>query len=62
MNFVSIDTIVQHFDPEQPYACVMVTDESRRDGIVAAKDIQTIADLKGKSVAVAVRAASPTST
>jgi hypothetical protein len=25
VNFVSIDTVVQHFDRQQPYACVMVT-------------------------------------
>ena len=55
----TIDTIVQHFDPEQPYACVMVSDESMGgDGIVATKDIRTIADLKGKTVAVLHRSVS----
>ena len=40
------------FDPKHPYACVLATDESRGgDGIVANKDIQAIADLKGKTVA-----------
>lgn len=52
-NIVTIDTVVPHFDPEQPYACVMVTDESLgADGILATRDIQTIADLRGKMVAV----------
>jgi NitT/TauT family transport system substrate-binding protein len=59
VNFVSIDTVVQHFDPEQPYECVMVTDESLgADGIVAARNIRTIADLKGKTVAVLYRSVS----
>ena len=49
----TVDSILPHFDPEQPYACVMVTDEFLgADGIVATKDIRSIADLKGKSVAV----------
>src|SRR5262245_42994774 len=49
----TVDSILPHFDPEEPYACVMVTDESLgADGILAARDIQTIADLRGKTVAV----------
>jgi NitT/TauT family transport system substrate-binding protein len=41
-----------HFDPADPYACVMAVDESHgADGIVANKDIKSIADLKGKTVA-----------
>ncbi|MGH6874051.1 MAG: ABC transporter substrate-binding protein, partial [Aestuariivirgaceae bacterium] len=49
----TIDSILPHFDPEQPYACVMMTDESLgADGILATRDIKTIADLKGKNVAV----------
>ena len=43
---------------EEPLVCVLVMDDSQgADGIVASKDIQSIADLKGKSVAV-LRAAS----
>ncbi len=38
---------------EEPLVCVLALDDSRGgDGILATKDIQTIADLKGKSVAV----------
>jgi NitT/TauT family transport system substrate-binding protein len=49
----TVDSILPHFDPEQPCACVMVTDESLgADGIVATRDIWTIADLKGKTIAV----------
>ncbi len=41
--------MLPHFDPEDPYACVLALDESRgADGIVATKDIRSIADLKGK--------------
>ena len=59
VNIVTIDTMVQHFDPEQPYACVMVTDEFLgADGIVAARNIRTIADLKGKTVALPDRSVS----
>jgi NitT/TauT family transport system substrate-binding protein len=50
----TVDSILPHFDPEQPYACVMVTDESLgADGIIATRDILTIAALKGKAVAFA---------
>jgi NitT/TauT family transport system substrate-binding protein len=49
----TVDSILPHFDPEQPYACVLVTDESLgADGIVASRGIRTVADLKGKTVAV----------
>jgi NitT/TauT family transport system substrate-binding protein len=38
---------------EEPLVCVLALDESRGgDGILATKDIQTVADLRGKSVAV----------
>ena len=38
---------------EDPLLCVLVNDDSRgADGIVANKDIRSIADLKGKMVAV----------
>jgi NitT/TauT family transport system substrate-binding protein len=50
----TVDSILPHFDPEQSYACVMVTDESLgADGILARKDIRSIADLRGKTVAFA---------
>ncbi len=41
-------------DPhEPPYVCVLMFDASSgADGVLAAKDIQTVADLKGRSVAV----------
>jgi NitT/TauT family transport system substrate-binding protein len=49
----TLDEILPYFDPEDPYACFMVLDESHGgDGIVANKDIKAIADLKGKMVAV----------
>jgi NitT/TauT family transport system substrate-binding protein len=38
---------------EEPLVCVLALDDSRGDdGVLATKDIQTIADLKGRSVAV----------
>ena len=38
---------------EEPLVCVLALDDSRGgDGVLATKDIQTVADLKGKSVAV----------
>jgi NitT/TauT family transport system substrate-binding protein len=50
----TIDSILPHFDPKEPYACVLVTDESLgADGILARKDIRSIADLRGKTVAFA---------
>ncbi len=40
-------------EPDAPLVCVLATDDSRgADGIVADKDIKSIADLKGRSVAV----------
>jgi NitT/TauT family transport system substrate-binding protein len=41
-------------DPDEPsLVCVLMRDESRgADGILATRDIQSIADLKGRSVAV----------
>jgi NitT/TauT family transport system substrate-binding protein len=48
----TIDDMLPTFDPEQPYVCVMGIDESLgADGIIANKDIRSIADLKGKLVA-----------
>jgi NitT/TauT family transport system substrate-binding protein len=47
----TVDDMLPRFDPEDPYACFMAIDESRGgDGIVANKDIQSIADLRGKLV------------
>ena len=38
---------------EEPLACVLALDEfAGGDGILATKEVQTVADLKGKSVAV----------
>jgi NitT/TauT family transport system substrate-binding protein len=55
----TVDDMLPHFDPEQPYACVMALDESRgADGIVATKDIRSIVDLKGKVVAFPERTVS----
>jgi NitT/TauT family transport system substrate-binding protein len=49
---VTVDDMLPHFDPEDPYVCFLATDESRGgDGIVANNDIKSIGDLKGKSVA-----------
>jgi NitT/TauT family transport system substrate-binding protein len=40
-------------EPGEPMVCVLLTDVSRgADGILAANDIQSIPDLKGRSVAV----------
>jgi NitT/TauT family transport system substrate-binding protein len=39
-------------EPDEPLVCALVMDDSQgADGIVASKDIQSIADLKGRSVA-----------
>jgi NitT/TauT family transport system substrate-binding protein len=47
----SVDDMLPNFDPQYPWACVLVLGESLGgDGIVANKDIQSIADLKGKVV------------
>ncbi len=48
----TIDDMLPTFDRKQPYVCVMGIDESLgADGIVADRDIRSIADLKGKLVA-----------
>jgi NitT/TauT family transport system substrate-binding protein len=49
----AIQEVVAFSEPdEEPPACVLVLDDSRGgDGILATKDIRTIADLKGRSVA-----------
>ena len=45
----TVDDMLPRFDPDQPYVCVMATDESLgADGIVANNDIRSIVDLKGK--------------
>ncbi len=55
----TVDDMLPNFDPEQPYACVFTLTESLgADGIVANNDIQSIADLKGKTVAFAERTVS----
>jgi NitT/TauT family transport system substrate-binding protein len=42
-----------YFEPDAPVVCVLAMDDSQgADGVVASKDIQSIADLKGKSVAM----------
>jgi NitT/TauT family transport system substrate-binding protein len=49
----TLDEMLPYFDPEDPYACFLADDESTGgDGIVANKDIKSIADLKGKMVAL----------
>ena len=52
--------VVASYEPdEEALACVLMLDESQGgDGILATKDIQTIADLKGRSVAFAHRSIS----
>jgi NitT/TauT family transport system substrate-binding protein len=55
----TVDEMLPYFDPEDPYACFLAFDESTGgDGIVANNDIKSIADLKGKMVAVAKGATS----
>jgi NitT/TauT family transport system substrate-binding protein len=55
----TVDDMLPNFDAEQPYACVFTLTESLgADGIVASNDIQSIADLKGKTVAFAERTVS----
>jgi NitT/TauT family transport system substrate-binding protein len=55
----TVDDMLPTFDPEQPYECVMALDESLgADGIVATKDIRSIADLKGKLVGFSERTVS----
>jgi NitT/TauT family transport system substrate-binding protein len=56
---VTVDDMLPHFDPKQPYVCIMALDESLgADGILANNDIQSIADLKGKVVGRAARTVS----
>lgn len=48
----TIDTVLAFYSPEHPLSYLFALDDSRGgDGIVAGKDIKTIADLKGKSIA-----------
>jgi NitT/TauT family transport system substrate-binding protein len=55
----TVDDMLPNYDPEQPYACVFTLTESLgADGIVASNNIQSIGDLKGKSVAFAGRTVS----
>jgi NitT/TauT family transport system substrate-binding protein len=50
------DVVVFNEPDEETLACVLVLSDSQGgDGILAAKDIRTIADLKGKSVAFGFR-------
>jgi NitT/TauT family transport system substrate-binding protein len=47
----TVDDMLPHFDPKDPYVCVLAIDESLgADGILATNDIRSIADLKGKVV------------
>ena len=56
---VSVDDMLPNFDPQAPYAIVLAIDESLgADGIIAGNDIQSIADLRGKSVAFPARSVS----
>jgi NitT/TauT family transport system substrate-binding protein len=55
----TVDEMPPNFDAEQPYACVFTMTESLgADGIVASKDIRSIAELKGRTVAFAERTVS----
>ena len=55
----TVDDMLPNYDPEQPYACVFTLTESLgADGIIATKDIRSIADLEGKTVAFAERTVS----
>ena len=50
----TVDTMLNYLNDRQGYRYLFALDDSKGgDGIVADKDIQTIADLKGKSVAYA---------
>jgi NitT/TauT family transport system substrate-binding protein len=56
---VTVDDMLPNFDPNAPYVCVLAIDESLGgDGIIARKDIRSIADLRGKSVAFPERTVS----
>jgi NitT/TauT family transport system substrate-binding protein len=49
---MSVDEMLNYLSEEQGYRYLFAVDESRGgDGFVAEKEIQTIADLKGKTVA-----------
>jgi NitT/TauT family transport system substrate-binding protein len=49
---VTVDDMLPHFDPDDPYVCLFALDESfGGDGIVAERTIRSIADLEGKVVA-----------
>jgi NitT/TauT family transport system substrate-binding protein len=55
----TVDDMLPNYDPDQPFVCVMTLTESLgADGIVANNDIRSIADLKGKVVALAERTVS----
>jgi NitT/TauT family transport system substrate-binding protein len=55
----SVDDMLPSFDPQAPWVCVMVLDESLGgDGIIANKAIRSIAELKGKTVAFPERTVS----
>lgn len=48
----TIDTVLAFYSPEHPLSYLFALDDSRGgDGIVTGKDIKTIADLKGKTIA-----------
>ena len=50
----TVDTVLNYLSDQQGYRYLFALDDSKGgDGIVAEKDIKTIADLKGKSVAYA---------
>lgn len=54
MAVTTIDTVLNFYSPQHPLTYLFALDESAGgDGIVADKDIKTIADLKGKKVAFA---------
>ncbi len=56
---VTVDDMLPNFDSADPYVCVMAIDELLGgDGIIARNDIQSIADLRGKSVAFPARTVS----
>lgn len=54
MAVTTVDTVLNFYAPEHPLTYLFALDQSSGgDGIVADKDIKTIADLKGKKVAFA---------
>jgi NitT/TauT family transport system substrate-binding protein len=55
----TVDDMLPNFDPEDPYVCVMVIDDDHgASGVLATKDIPSIADLEGKTVGRAERTVS----